>query len=252
MTIFTCEHEWDAMLTCIYEAFNSKLGHQNIKLMFEPVEQLTLFDNYIHVDKDEAKVNKMVDTINTHLSPYVYSELAFSSLAYEADVLDNIYHVLILGFAYGKNILDMIKYRDVMRNSEIRKRVGREANRFQEIIRFHQINDLYIAHIDPKSKVLAYLGPVFMDRMPSENFVIVDDTNLEMVVHEKNSDFYIQKITPLELERLKETELINDDYTSLWRVFFNTIAIKERKNIKCQNNHSPLWARTHAVEFQSQ
>ena len=43
--------------------------------------------------------------------------------------------------------------------------------------------------------------------------------------------------------------LTDDEYTDLWKVFFETIAIKERTNSKCQNNLFPMWTRTHAVEF---
>ena len=55
MYIFTCEHKWEAMLTCIYDAWASKKGHANIKLMLEPVEQYSLFDTYTHVDADAKR-----------------------------------------------------------------------------------------------------------------------------------------------------------------------------------------------------
>lgn len=237
------------MLTSIYEAFSCKLGHENIKLMLEPIEQLSLFDEYIHVDADSEKAGKMIDAINIKISPFFYHQMAITSMAYEEDVLDNIYHMLILGFAYGPGVMDMLKYKDVMRNCEIRGRVDREANRFQEAIRFHQVGNLYIAHIEPKSRVAEYLGPVFQDRMPSENFAIIDDIHLDAVIHEANRPYYMKKLTEAEFQQLLDTESINDEYTDLWKLFFKTIAIKERENPKCQLNHSPLWARKHIVEF---
>ena len=42
---------------------------------------------------------------------------------------------------------------------------------------------------------------------------------------------------------------MNDAYTDLWKIFFETIAIRERANEKCQTNLFPLWTRKHAVEF---
>lgn len=249
MTVYTCANDWESMLTCIYVAWASKKGHNNIKLMLEPIDQYNLFDEYIHVEADGVKASKVIDAVKLKISPYVYQELAMTALAYEEDALDNIYRVMILGFAYGKGVLDMLQFKDVMRNHEIRKRVEREANRFQEIIRFHQVGAIYVAHIEPKSRVLSYLGPVFQDRMPSEYFMIVDDVHSEAIVHPKDEAYYLWKLSEDELTRLLETEEENDDYTDLWQVFFDTISIEERKNEKCQANHFPKWARKHAVEF---
>jgi len=249
MRIYTCKPEWEAMLTTIYEAWSSGLGHENIRLLIEPISQYTLFDEYIHVDSDTAKAIKVIDAIKRKISPSVYHELALTSMAYEEDTLDNIYHILILGFAFGPNVLEMLQYKDVMRNMEIRTRVGREANRFQEIMRFHQLGNVYVAHFEPKSRVAEYLGPVFQDRMPSENFVIVDDIHKEAVIHKADEQYYMYKLTDVEYEQLLMSEGVNDEYTDLWKIFFDTIAIKERVNPKCQVTHFPLWARAHAVEF---
>lgn len=249
MRVYTCAPTWDAMLTTIYEAFECKLGHENIKLMIDPVEQFTLFDEYIYVESDKEKALKVVDAINKKISSYVYHQMAVTSMAYEEDVLDNIYHVLILGFNYGPDVLNMMQYKDVMRNYEIRKRVESEACRFKEFIRFHKIGDVYVAHIEPKSRIAEYLGPIFEDRMPSENFIIVDDVHFDAVVHYADEPFFMRKLDNIEYNKILNTEKINDEYTDLWRVFFNSIAIKERTNEKCQMLHFPKWTRVHAVEF---
>ena len=47
------------MLTCIYEAFNSGMVHKNIKLMLEPIREYTLFDEYVHVNGDVDKAEKV-------------------------------------------------------------------------------------------------------------------------------------------------------------------------------------------------
>ena len=257
MTIYTCKPEWEAMLTCIYEASKSGLGHKNIRLMLEPVSQYTLFDNYIHVDADSAKARKVSDALCQQISCEFYNELAYTSMAYEEDVLDNIYHVMLLGFTYGKDILNMVQYSDVMRNRQIRKRVGNEAHHFVEFLRFHMVggisgvmgSSVYAAHIEPKSRVLPVLGVHFEDRMPSENWLIADDVHREVIVHPANGHYYLSRPSKDEFDRLLETELINDEYTDMWKAFFDTIAIKERYNPKCQDTLFPKWTRKHAVEF---
>lgn len=250
MYIYSCKRGLEEILTCIYEAWCSKRGHENIKLVFEPIEQCNLFDEYIHVDADIDKANKVMSAVKKKISPYVYRQLAYASMAYEEDVMDVMYHVLILGFAYGPEVLNMVGYRDVMRFNEICKRLGREVNRFQEVIRFHEADKgVYVAHIEPKSQMVVALGPIFQDRMPSEHFVIVDDIHKEAVIHPKDGECILKKLSKEEYDRLLETEKMNDSYTDLWQVFFDTIAIKERENARCQRNLFPIWARKHAVEF---
>ena len=250
MYIFTCEPHLEAMLTCIYDAWASGKGHKNIRLQLEPVEQLTLFDEYIHVDPDPEKAEKVIRSVKQKISPRFYRDMAFTALAYEEDALDNIYRCMLLGFKFGPAVLQMVQYRDIMRNQLIRTRLGKEVNRFQEFLRFHQVGaDLYVAHIEPKSRLALTLGPIFHDRMPSEYWVIIDDVHREAVIHPKDEPFYLRILTEEELFRLSATEQMNDAYTDLWKAFFRNIAIKERKNESLQRNLYPLWSRKHAVEF---
>lgn len=250
MTIFSCEHEWEAMLTCIYEAWASKKGQQNIRLVLEPIEQFTLFDEYIHVDGNHEKAQKVMDAVYHKISPFVYREISFCSLAYEPDILDNIYRILLLGFAYRSNVLNMVQYEAVMRNRQIRVRLGKEVEHFKEFIRFHDVgNGRYVAHIEPKSKLLLSLGHNFVDRMPSEHWMIVDDVHMEAIIHPKNEDFYYRKLSQEELDKLLLTEQANDEFTDMWKIFFDSIAIEQRENYRCQRNLFPIWTRKHAVEF---
>lgn len=280
MTIYSCEHELDAMLTCIYVAWASGKGFRNIRLMVEPVEQYTFLDEYIHVDADEQKANSVADSICNKISPYVYRELAYFSMAYEEDVLDIMYRVLLLGFNYGPNVLSMVQYQEVMRYTQIRKRLSNEACKFKEVVRFHamgkgrtedldnrneiqQANNcsgcelhlaqmgtvMYVAHVEPKSKIIVTLGHTFSDRMPSEHWMIIDDVHKEAIIHPANESYYLRKLTADEYNQLLKTEKENDEYTDLWKVFFDSIAIKERENYRCQRNLIPKWYRKHAVEF---
>ena len=250
MYYYTCSPDWESMLTCIYEAWSSRRGQQNIRLLTEPFEQFTLFDEYIHVDADPVKATKVMDSVMSKVSVDFYNELAYASMAYEKDTLDTIFRVMMLGFAFGPKAINMVQYENVMRFAAIRKRVGNESHHFREFIRFHEIrHSLYVAHIEPKSRIVISLGPSFADRMPSENWMIVDDVHKEALIHPADSQFYLRRLTDYEYDKLLLTENENDEYTDMWKVFFDSIAIKERANAKCQNNLFPIWTRKHAVEF---
>ena len=40
MIVFTCEDEFEAMMTCIYDAWSARLVHSNVRLMTEPIGNL--------------------------------------------------------------------------------------------------------------------------------------------------------------------------------------------------------------------
>lgn len=250
MVVYSCKHELEAMLTCIYVAWASGRGHKNIRLEIEPIGQYSLFDEYIHVDADPIKAGSVMDAVANKISPRVYSEIAYSAMAYEEDILDTMYRVMILGFAYGPSVLEMVHFKDVMRHREIRTRLGREANHFIEFIRFHEMqSSFYVAHIEPKSRLVTALASHFEDRLPSDNWMIVDDIHREAIVHPADKHFYLWSLSDEEFDKLMVTEKANDAYTDMWKTFFEAIAIKERENVRCQDNLFPKWMRKHAVEF---
>ena len=55
MVVFTCKDRFDDIMTCIYEAWASHLGHNNIKLRTEPLGTMELFCEYRHVEADKEK-----------------------------------------------------------------------------------------------------------------------------------------------------------------------------------------------------
>lgn len=250
MTIFTCNDDFESMLTCIYDAWASRRGHANVRLLKEPILQQELFSVYIHVEADEEKVKKVVRSIQNKISDEAYLQVFYASLSNAPDALDTIYRFLILGFAAGSKVMSMLSYPAVIRMMELKRNVGNEAHYFREFARFTSIEgNVYVCHIEPKNNVLMPVAEHFKDRMPSEHWLIIDDNRRTAAIHPKDQDFYIRYLTPEEADTLSKTEQVEDEYTNLWRTFFDTIGIEQRKNPACQRNMFPIWMRKHATEF---
>lgn len=250
MTVYSCAPELEAMLTCIYEAWSGKKGYKNIKLMVEPITQQELFFDYIHIESDGEKAEKLANACITQISLNFYNELICSLMGYEAERLDNVYHVMLLGFHLGENALNQFKYRDIMINSNIRTRVRKEMVRFIDFMRFHEVDGgVLIAHFEPKSRIIQGIAAHFADRMPSENWMIVDDTHREAAIHNTDGELIYYRLTDDELNHLLQSDKINDEYTSLWKIFHKSVSIKHRENPKLQRALFPIWTREHAIEF---
>lgn len=251
MMVFTCEPDFEAMLTCIYDAWEWALknGHDNVRLELEPVLQNSLFDSYQHVDANSEKAKKVARSIRNKISTQVYIYVYYASL-FQEDVLDVIYRYLRIGFREGAKVEYMFTEPAVMQMMEVQRKVGNEIHYFREFLRFNSLSDkVYVSHIEPKCNVAYQVATHFADRMPSENWIIIDDNRQIAVVHPSDEEMYVQKLTKEQFERLQESEEYQDEFTELWKLFFHTIAIRERKNDKCQRNMMPLWMRKHVTEF---
>ncbi|MDO5539621.1 MAG: TIGR03915 family putative DNA repair protein [Eubacteriales bacterium] len=250
MTVFTCEDTFEGMMTCIYDAWAARLGHKNVRLQTEPVLQQELFCQYVHVSGDTRKTEKVVRSVQRKISVQAYRRMYLAAMSFETDKLDAIYRFLVLGFAYGPDILERMSEPAVMRIWELSRKVGNEAHFFREFTRFTSLDGrVYVAHIEPKCNITAISAEHFADRMPSENWMIIDDNRRIGAVHPKNQPFYMTEFSKEEMDRLLESEEQTDEYTDLWKEFFRSIGIEARKNPKCQRNMMPLWYRKHATEF---
>lgn len=250
MTIYTCENTFEAMMTCIYDAWDSKKGHQNIRLKAEPVGDMELFCEYRPIQTDTAKAQKVVRSIQRKLSNTAYIMVYRCAMSEQPDKLDRIYRFLLLGFAYPDKITDMLQHPYVNAVFALSRSVMNEAHIFREIVRFQALPDgVLVAHIEPKSNILTLLYPAFDDRMPSENWLIIDDTRSIAAIHSADQETYLTTLSTDELQRLKHTEDMTDPFIDMWKSFFHHIEITERKNPSCQRTHLPLWYQKHATEF---
>ena len=151
----------------------------------------------------------------------------------------------------GGNALKQYANPHVMRILELRRKVSNESHHFREFTRFEKLNssNVYVSHLEPKSDVIMLVGRHFANRMPSEQWMIIDDNRKTACVHPKDGENYLRYLTGEEFQTLRKTEEYKDEYTDMWKTFFHAIVIDERKNYVCQRNLFPLWKRKHAVEF---
>ena len=253
MRVFTCVGTLEAMMTCIYDAWEWALshGHDQMRLQIEPVRQYTLFDTYVHVEADEEKAKSVIRSICTKISVGAYVSVYYATL-YEQDVLDEIYRFLRYGFRHGSSVMYQLAEPVVMRMMQIQRAVGNETHLLREFTRFDCISDaVYVSHLEPKSDVIYLVARHFADRVPSEAWMIIDDGRKTAAVHAPDEEIMLRELTDDEFDRLRYTEQ-GDDYQILWKTFFDRIAIQQRINRECQRNHFPQWMRKHATEFREE
>ena len=248
ITIFTCKNEFEDMMTCIYDAWASRLGHSNVRLQTEPVGNLQLFCTYKHIDGNPQKTRSVISSIQKKISPLAYRMVYHAAMSEQKDKLDAIYRFLIAGFYYGASVTDFLQEPVVMRIFELNRMVSNEAHFHREFIRFSNLpENTLVSHISPKNNILTLTAPHFADRLPSENWIIIDDVRRIAIVHPKDQAYYLTSLSKEEMDHLSLR--IDDPFIDLWKNFFHAIGITERENPNCQRNMLPLWYRKHMTEF---
>lgn len=256
MKIFTCEDSYEGKATCIYRAWEYALGlgqgaagHREVGILREPIAQLDMFAEYVHIDGDPVITEKFTRSVR-RISPVVYRNVFYALLSDCDEAVDAVYRYLILAFREGSRVEHMLIQPEVMHVMELSRNVSNESHKFREIARFTSVDrKVYVCHIEPKCDVSVLVADHFADRMPSEHWLIVDDGRRTAVIHPADGDMYVRQLTDEEFTVLGCAEYEEDDYTDMWRTFFRAITVEERRNYRCQRNLFPIWVRKHATEF---
>ena len=150
MKIYTCKDRLEDIMTCIYDAWSEalRIGHDQIQLKKEPILQQTMFDEYVHVDGDNVKAEKVIRSVRRDISDEAYLDVYYATLSAEEDALQAIYNFLRVGFAIGADVLEHYTNPHVMRIIELYRRVGNERHHFNEFGRFLSlVRMVYVCHL---------------------------------------------------------------------------------------------------------
>ena len=184
MYIFLCEDNIDGIFTGIYDAWASKYGHANISLTTCPPDNYVLFCEYITVQTDYGKSQKVARTLQKCLGEETYTELCQAALASETgpgkkkamDKADAIYRTVILALSLkdGSKVLNYLGEPYISRVFQLSRCAGNEAHHLLGFLRFQELeNGLLFARIHPKNHVLPFLGEHFSDRLPQDRKSVV-------------------------------------------------------------------------------
>lgn len=259
MTVYMCEDWLEGILCGVYDAWADPAGHENVRLAVKgEYEELELFAEYRDVPVCPEKAEKVIRSVCRKLSQEIYRKVYTASLSQDKDRADKIYRFLIEAFRYGPSVLDMLQLPACYDIFELCRNVYNENHLLTEFLRFSETQGgILVSRIGPKNDVMTLLAPHFADRLPEENWVIYDENHKRAAVHPAGCSWFLAN-QPLEPEQehsdqgwscwLKE-RTDEETYGDMWRMFCDTIAIRERHNPVRQRAHLPLRFRPYMTEF---
>lgn len=230
--VYHYDGSFEGYLSCIFEIFVSRT--EPLGFITQGEEQLPMYP-LKEVRTEAEKAERVYRSFHTKMSPATADFLTNAFLCTEPQREMLMYKVIRKGYKVGGTILSYLTDPDVHALNAGVKALTNEAHLLTEFLRFKDFNGVLVAVISPKNWVLHLMANHFVARFNPEQFMIYDETHGYALVHSPGKweivqmdDFALPPITAEEA-----------DYQRLWRLFFNTVAIQERRNARCQQSLMP-------------
>lgn len=253
-TIFLCEDSVDGIFTGVYDAWDSRLGHENVKLALKGEANYELFARYREVKTDREKAEKVANTLRKRLGSEDYSCIYQAALSGDDRKAEYIYRTVAAGLAGGRRgaVMQNLQNPDICRVFELSRRTGNEAHRYYQFLRFLELeNGVLFSEIRPENDVLPLIGEHFADRFPGEHFLVYDRTHQTFLMHEAYQQWVLISGEELNREAVGKISENEVQIAALWKGFCRSVAIMERKNLGLQQQFLPLKFRAFMTEMGS-
>lgn len=244
-----CEETFEGIMTAVYDGW--VYMNRGYKVNIYPGTSYTpsFFSEFIQIKTDRQKAEKVAKSIRIKISTEAYIAVFRACMHYDEDRADAVFEFLKTGYQAGAKVMKMLGRPEVIRVMELSRKVSNETHRFKEFVRFKELKGKVLySRIEPKCDVLMLISNHFKNRFPEEKWIIYDAKRIQAAVHSPKSECIL--IKEQNMDKLTENMQNGQEYEDLWKVFFDTIGIKERYNPKCQRNFIPMWYRNNVTEFQ--
>ena len=240
--ILVYDGTFEGFLSLVYEVYYKKL--KPIKI-YKTLPNEMIFEEILELKTSKDNAIKVLTAIKTkfpkELIQRILNIFMCDSKEFEMALLEYI----IIGFKDFKQLYN-INNSCVFYLNSLEKELFRLVHKMYAFIRFEELEDgtLY-GKIESKFNVVYFLGKHFLKRFNNQNFIIHDlDRKLAFV--KIDEEFSIQEVAYFDEPTFSSNE---EKFQKLWKSFFKGVTIKERINLKLQQNLVPLVYRTYMSEF---
>ncbi len=232
--IYLYDGSFEGLLTAIFDAWKDR----------DPVVSIVSRTGYVpsfldqprEVKTDFDKFNRVYSSIEKKISAHAGRIIYRVWLSEDNRAADLILHFLKTGYRIGAAVTNYIQDPMINNAIELNKKVGREVHRFLGLMRFKEISKgIFYAGYEPDHNITVLVAPHFTERLASQPFIIHDKKRNICAVFD-GKDLALSDEVPAIPDTGTETE---DQYAALWKTFFKTVAIRERKNIRTQMQFMP-------------
>jgi probable DNA metabolism protein len=244
MFTYVYDGTFEGLLTVIFEAYDRKQWPDDIESVQNYIKPL--WDNSFEVITDETRANRVWTGIRKKLPSENCSMLYKAFLSNEKNIELSIFKYVRKLFTLKESQETDFNDDDTLSIFKLAQKVNRECQRMLMFLRFQRTADgIYVAVFDPMYDVIPLQINHFTARFADQPWIIFDTR--------RNYGFYFdkQEVTRITFEedespfdssgKISVDVLDKDEilFQQLWKKYFDSICIKERKNLKLHKQMLP-------------
>lgn len=233
---------YPGMLSCVFESFSA---HEIPDTVLLPGNlQLSLF-GHKEISTDLPKSRRVEAGIEKKLGhkARILIERVYCSCSPEKE--RDVIRFLHFGFREGPDVLGMLAHPLVHPLYKAQRSLLNEAHLLKEFVRFSERQGVLMSVIDPKSCVLPFMAEHFAVRLRSERFLIHDRTHDLVLAGDQGRT----RLLPAAGFFMPDTEREEEIYQAMWKMYYDTIAVEQRKNLRLRMTHMPKRYWGNMTEF---
>ncbi len=230
------------LLTAVFESYERR--HKSVQLFCSAHFEPQIFAEHLEVYTDASKAKRVWTGLKKKISQTHQKHFYSAFLAEQTAIFQQL-------FDYAHYIFDNPKGYDVNYGNEavlgiaqMSQKVHREKHRMEAFIRFKKGNNgLFFALVNPDYNVLPLIIKHFKNRYADQPWIIYDEKRKYGIhydlhgIQEVTMDFKTENtlVAAADITLDEKEEL----YTTLWKDYFKSTNIVERKNMKLHIQHVP-------------
>ena len=223
----------DGSIDGIYTAiFNSYLTKKFPSALSSGDIQLEINEEVIEITTDKNKADRVFNKVSFILPKKEIERVYVGIKSGDPAKHTVIFNYLVKTIDENRCIFDKLNDKAVFNFDRLVSQVQLEAHRFKGFLRFSKMeNGVYYAKYYPDSDINSLILPHFISRYKQMPFII-HDLNHNVISAYANGK---SKTVTKEVNCLN----VQDEFKKLFKTYYDSIFIKERKNEKLMKNYMP-------------
>ena len=242
--VFVIDGSFEGLLSALFYGFSKNIQPADV---VDEMHQIDLFHQTLQIPAREELAKRVARGLINKAGYECYRQIYLAYLCEHETRYLAIYQYASMVLRQGKTARYAIATDGGAKVMQLSRFVGNEAHMLTQFIRFSILEDgLMFARMAPKSDCLEIVLDHFAKRFSGQCFLICDTMRNKVGIFQPPDQ---KMIVPVEQIPSPKPGTEERKYRELWKQFFHSIAISDRKNTRCQNSHMPKRYRLYMTEF---
>ena len=242
MNIVIYDGTFEGLMTAVFEIYEYKILQPNI--LNSNKETGSLFGKVHEVYTNKEKTARVFKKLKDKLTPKAFADLYKTFLSEIKDIENLLYRYIAYILSSKASVENDYSNTDVLELQQITRKVHREKHRMEAFVRFQLTQDqLYFCIIQPDYNVLPLISKHFEKRYADQRWLIYDSRRKYGLYYDLETVEEVSMNFENDVNNKTELKSICDEkeelYQKLWCIYFGSINIAARKNMKLHIQHMP-------------